>query len=714
MKKILFTMFCLFYILAGHAEALVLKLPLYKFTPARTIDLKCITGEYSIQIPIPERWNLNKVSLSFSYTNSSNLLQDNSQLVVSINGRPVMQRNFNPMSPDGSVSLDIPVDLLKAGYNNLNFRTTQHYKAGGCENPCSPDLWTIIYLDKANLEIDYNLKEVPLKLSELAAYIFDPKIFPFGEINVIGEDLSSESVTMEGIVAAGIARRFDYKKINFNVSNNIRHELDNVLIGKKVFVETFLKNYGIALKEIKGPYLKVIHLPSKNGQDLSHALIIVTGVTSKDVKIASETLTNLTISYPAADEMTPMELSLPEISQYSGRLIVSSDKKYDFKTLNFPIHTFEGFSPSSREITFRLPADFLIKQNKYAELTLNFVYGAGLRPDSVLNIKVNDKSVRSVQLKSYSGDMIEGYKISIPTYLFKAGTNTISFSPLMAPIAKECDLIMSSNLFLTIFENSTLYFPPMPHFVELPALELFMLNGFPFTRWPDGYEAMIYLAHPDEKVVASALNIIGLMTQKNGYPLFGIEINTKAIPSGYNGELIVMGDIKSIPPDIKKASPLSLTTPSTVPYPLVRDWEGEETYAVSKQVSDAGANSGIVSEFQSPYKEGRSTVMITATSTDALKALCEALLEPHVQAAALGDILLVDLNTAPEYKVTAMRAGHKYTSGKLGKISKIDFYVSSYPYLYYVAIVLIILAVSFSIFFILKKARKRRLEGNAA
>jgi len=49
---------------------------------------------------------------------------------------------------------------------------------------------------------------------------------------------------------------------------------------------------------------------------------------------------------------------------------------------------------------------------------------------------------------------------------------------------KLCDAVRTDGLFATIYENSTLVFPNMPHFVELPKIELFGLNGFPFTRWP--------------------------------------------------------------------------------------------------------------------------------------------------------------------------------------------------------------------------------------
>ena len=60
----------------------------------------------------------------------------------------------------------------------------------------------------------------------------------------------------------------------------------------------------------------------------------------------------------------------------------------------------------------------------------------------------------------------------------------------------------------------------MPHFVEMPRLELFMHSGFPITRWPDGHEAWIWLTEKDDRVLAAALNVLGVATQRNGFPLF--------------------------------------------------------------------------------------------------------------------------------------------------------------------------------------------------
>ncbi len=686
-----------------------LEIPLYKVAPVEIVDLKCASAEYGVTIGIPERWEIKDAILNFNYVNSSALLKDRSRLVVKFNGYPLAQIELNPIVPDGKAKVSIPVTLIEPGYNEFTFSVSQHYTLE-CEDPCAPELWTTLKLKEASFLIEYDLKPVPLKLSSIPEFLFDSKIFPHGKVNLIVEDYSSELVTLASIVSSGIALRFDYRKVEFNISRDIKPNYDNILIGKREFVEEFLRNENIEIEPIKKPLLKIMHLPTEESeQDPFHALIVVSGVNLDQVKLASETLAIISFPYPDTDEMIPLKFNMPDVSLYSGRLILTAGKKYTFKTLNFDNHTFKGLNPSPKNITFFLPPDFFVKQNQYANLSLHFAYGAGMRTDSVLNVLLNSKHIRTIRLDNQNGALVEGYELSIPTHLFQAGTNVISFSPVLIPsVASNCEPIQSENLFFTIFSNSLFYFPPMPHFVELPKIELFFLNGFPFTRWPDGHESMIYLARSDPETIVSTLNLVGSITQKNGYPLLAIKISYEE-PKDWEGELIVLGTIDDIPKDLKELAPLKLTKKTLVPYPIIRSWRDEKSLAFSDQVSDFGQGKGAIMEYQSPFKEGRSVLLLTANTPKDLRDLSKALLEPAVESKCKGDMNIIDL-IPPDYKVFTMDIGKKYYSGKAGKISKVHSYLYSLEKYYYIILILTFVFLGLGIFYILNKYRKKRLK----
>lgn len=688
---------------SGTSYSETLKIPLYKLTTVKKVDLKCISAQYKISIPVPERWKIEKAMLSFSYVNSTALLAGKSRMVIRLNGNSISQINLNPLAPEGSVKLSLPASQLEAGYNELNFSVQQHYTTE-CEYPCQPELWTTLKLDDAVLEMEYTFKKVPLKLSAITNFLFDPKINPYGEVNIIVPDINIDTVSIAGIIASGVARRFDYKNVIFSISKDIKPGYDNILIGNKDFVSSFLKPLIFDTEDIKGPFLKILYT------DPYHAMIIISGINKDHLKLAAETFATMSIAFPDTAEITVAGIAMPDIPLYGGKSIIKAKNKYTFKTLNFPTQTFRGINAEGGEIRFRLPADFLIKQNLYVKLSLSYSYGAALRSDSVINVLLNGKLIRAIHLDDIRGGLIEGYKLDIPTYLFKPGDNVLRFESVLTPlIGKNCEFIQVENLFLTIIDTSTIEFPPMPHYVDMPKLELFMLNGFPVTRWPDGHDSKIYLTNMNAETIETALNLVGIITQKNGHPLLEVQYSS-APPEKFNGEIIIIGDINTIPEDLKKITPLALTKQTTVPYPVIQSWADESQFAFSKQISGLSPGRGAVMEFQSPYADGRTAVLFTAYSSKELLDMSIILMDLGVQSKIEGSLVLIDLNE-PDKNIIALDVGKKYFAGKAGPVSKINAYLYTYPWLYYAALGLVVIILSLILFFLLNRYRKKRIKG---
>jgi hypothetical protein len=699
------------------ARGETIKLPLQEFTSLGSLEMRCISGGHNISIPIPERWNVHKINLGLHYNVSNNLVTEISQMAIKFNGELVTQMKLNSLAPNVTVDIPLPLTYLEPGYNTVTFQVAQHYLVSQCEQPCSPDLWTNISVRDSFVQIEYDLKPLPLRLGETTNWLFDPKQFPEAAVNLIVDETTAESVTLAGIVASGIARHFDYRKVKFSHSRNIKPGMDNVLVGTTKFASTALAPYGIALAPADGGLIKLFHLPGLGGatSDDRHALVVVTGTDEKPLKIAAETFANMSLPYPGTEELHAYEFKMPDISMYGGRQVLTSDKIYDFKSIGMETSSFYGFSgkPTKRgyigagsELSFRLPPDFLIKQNQYAKLVLNFSYGAGMRSDSTISLSVNDKQVRDIHLDSAGGNYIEGYKIDLPTYLFKPGSNTITFKPYLNTNRQVCDAVNTDGLFVTLFDNSTLYFPPMPHFVAMPKLELFALNGFPFTRWPDGYETMIYLPKHDSASIDTSLNLIGMVTQKNGFPMFGAQV-AYTEPADWKGDMLVVGKTSDIPKSIMDRAPMQTDGISSVPYPVNRGWDSETSISLSKQKSGLGEGTGILMEFESASQKGRSIVLATAQTEKDLLTLGDALLKPGILARMAGDTALIKLDV-PDYDLTTLVAGKKYSTGDKGNVSIIDSFLYANEYVIYGLIALAILILSMIGYWLLRSYRARR------
>ncbi len=708
--------------LPAHAEELTL--PLYKVAPGvKSIDLRCNTSEYQIPIAIPKRWLIKKAVLRFDYTNSSALLKQNSQLTVLLNKTPLAQLKLDPQAPNGFAEVELPVTLLPPGYNTLGFSTTQHYTLG-CEQPCAPELWTRLKLDDALLTIEYEWDAVPLRLSELPELIFDPKIMNEAHLHLITENIKNEStLTPAGIVASGAALRFDYRKTVFTLSNQVTEKMDNILVGEKGFVEGFLKDLGINMT-VEGPSLKLVHLPTKTegGEltlDPSHVLLVVTGRNADEIKLAAETMSILSIPFPDSDEMKISEFALPEISLYEGKQMLAAGEKYPFKRMNYKNRTFVGLDPTQENIIFRLPPDFLIKPNQQASISLDFSFGSGMKSDSTLNVLLNGEFVATARLDNQNGGLISNYQINLPTYLFKGGTNELSFKPKMTPLFGEhCHFLQTGNLQLTLFDSSFMEFPPMPHRIELPRLDLLFLNGFPYTRWPDGFDTLVVLSEANSAAANAAINLIGVLTQKNGYPLFGIRVSAD-LEEKWDKEIILVGRADTIPSEYYAKAPLQLGEINKVPYPVYQNWDDHKGMSWSQQTSRMNSEKGIIMQFASPFKEGHAVTLFTATSDEGVERLGHAILEPAVQAATKGDLVFVDyvvdkfkqvkFGDGADFKITALNAGTSFVTGKGGDISTTNYYLTSYPWLYWLLLSAIIVIIAIVTYIILRHRRKQRL-----
>jgi len=279
--------------------------------------------------------------------------------------------------------------------------------------------------------------------------------------------------------------------------------------------------------------------------------------------------------------------------------------------------------------------------------------------------------------------------------------------PYLNTARQVCDASNTDGLFVTIYENSTLEFPPMPHFVEMPKTELFTLNGFPFTRWPDGYETMVYLPQHDAGSIDTAFNLIGMITQKNGFPLFGTQVVFDE-PKGWKGELLVVGPANAIPKSIMALAPFQPDGMGNIPYPVSRGWDSETAIALSKQQAGLGEGTGLLMEFQSSNQKGRSVLVATAQNEKDLALLGDALLSPSIQARIKGDVSLVQLDV-PEYDVVSMEVGKKYSTGDKGHISELDAFLYANPYVFYVSIAAALLALSLLGFWLARRHRAKRM-----
>ncbi len=729
--------FSVFFVTSG---ALAQNFELNKIVPVKNIKLRSIKDRYKIGLPIPQRWKVKQATLSFRYSNSTALLAYKSRLVVYLDDIPLSQFVLDPKDAEKTARVDMPGRMLTPGYHSITFEVAQHCERE-CEDPFAPELWSVIKLGEATLSIDYEKKAIPLSLSAIPEYIEDPKIFPSQKINLVIPSLDKEWLEIGAIVAGGLGARMQYRPAKITVSSHITKGVDNVIIATKKELSKLGVPHGT---DFRGPWLEITHIPlpgtSNSTQeqevayDRTHVLILVAGDDMGQVKRAALAISSMSFPFPQGPIMEVEKTILPEIEPYHRKQALYPGEPVRFKDLGFRSHVFKGMTKEPEKLEFFLPPDLYIKPNQYAVLLLHFGFSSAVRKDSTMKIELNGKPVSSVHLDNEDGAFYERYKILVPTYLFKPGKNVLSFESTLIPlIIKRCEGFHDMNLFLTLFDDSTILFPSMDHWGKLPEIGYFFDSGFPFDREITGAGAAFLLLDKNFYSATLAMNLAAYLGQISG--MSPTEISVVFDPSAAKDkDLMVIGQASTLPKDIAKKAPLGLFGQSAqIRYPQFFDltkaskrsmWqkleEKFESYSrlfpvtgknqiskVSAQKVKLDEKTGLLMEFESPFSKGKSVLLWTGRDSSVFLPASRMLWSGRLRSLASGDLVLY--STTDPQTVYSFKIGPDYYTGRLSKTEKVDFLLRSYPWLFYSVLGICFLVLALILGAYLRWRRKKRL-----
>ena len=718
-----------------HAKTFLLR----EIAPISNVKLHSIKDTYSISIPIPNKWNVKEATLKFSYVNSSALLAYKSKLVVSLDDIPLSQATLDPINYENTLTVKIPGKLLASGYHELRFFVAQHSEKE-CEDPFAPELWTVLKLSEATLDINFEEIPFPLKLSSIPTYIEDPKIFPKKKINIILPTLDKEFLRLASIIAAGIGARLKYRPVSITVSLDLKPGVDNILIGTKEVLKIIDDSWSVPFETCIGiNYLPISsndqqQNPEGKKRDKRFALIAIIGNSIQQIEKAALAFSSISYPFPPNQVAIIKDVQIPKYNSYATKDLLTPGIPVKFKDLGFSTHITKGLNRQPVNIDFYIPPDLYIKPNEYAVLSLHFAHSGAVRKDSTMKITLNDRPVSSIHLTNEDGAVYENYKILIPTYLFKPGKNVLSFQTVLVPlIVRRCEGFQDMNLFLTLFDDSVIRFPSMSHWGKMPAIEHFFDSGFPFSKFGDGRDYAVILTTKDYNYSALALNIFAYLGQLTGAvpTKFLIDFN---MAQAKGREIIVIGSIDEVPTELKEKAPIKLSTPeATILYPQLEDLAQEEqrtwyekleeklrgysklfpitpktkmSQVKAKRIS-LDNDTGLVMEFESPYESGKTVLLWTAKDKKAFLPMSNLLWTGKLRSSARGDLVIFSL-TDPE-KVYPLKLGPDYYTGSLSKLDKIDFLLRSYTWLFYIILGISIIILAIIIAGYLRRRKRKRL-----
>jgi hypothetical protein len=416
------------------------------------------------------------------------------------------------------------------------------------------------------------------------------------------------------------------------------------IIGTKSFIKNFLN-----LQNENFPDIYIIPNPN----NITKAVVLISGNSldqleknvNNFIKVKNELFTGRFYQIYQGKN--------PEIEKFESNNLIPLGKKVYFYDLGYDDIKVSGLFPPPAEIEFNIPVGIFVQGKKKILFHFAYNYGAGAREDSVINIYLNDKYVTSLKMDKKYGVVLKEEDIKIPAYLLVPGKNKLKIEyAMMPPGGGFC---ISPNLYTlrgTIFsQRSYIQIPELPFWFEMPYLEFFVSDAFPYSINPDLKETAIYLSEKDPNNITALLTLSAYMGTKIGMPFLGLTV-TSDVSKLKDKDIIALG--KNLPLEFYKNSNLKISDANidlkSPVLKLVKESlkskiygnEEKENKLAKLTYQNALTNQVFYIMAQSPYNNDRTITIITSENIQNLPNATYRLFLPKYAGTIRGDITIWD------------------------------------------------------------------------
>ncbi|NDV92538.1 cellulose biosynthesis cyclic di-GMP-binding regulatory protein BcsB [Alteromonas sp. 345S023] len=713
------------------------------------------SNSFDIAIPLTSIHSVTSSSVTLEVTSSQALIKRRSQLFVRFNNATIGQIAFDPTRPSLTSRIVIPAALWRAGFNRLTLAVSQHY-AEQCVDGNAPELWSEVNVYNSSLSVDTKLGVDEVTLAHLAGF-FNPGIGGQRNVNVFTAADTQRQLQEKTLplVAQGLALRNQYQPLS--IRHNVLPDgnvLPEIQSAKETFWnETQVDNYEHSAWYLKGADTDEVHVVVGTVEELALILsddvineidgayvkverssrfmannktlvapayrLIVSGNTHDEVYQAAKALAVMDDVLSPVSSIRVLSQTQVQAERLQRMRVLTPGEQYSFEALGVASERFTDEGDFSKRITFRLPADFYVPENASVALLLDFSYGAGTGPGSIMNISVNDELVHGLYFGDQNGEAFRDYQLRIPARFFKGGINNVDISATMrAPLAGvPCDDVFGSHLVFQVNNSSSITLPKAGHVAVQPDLGLFSETGYPFARYASAPKGSIFI--PSNEYLDSALTLSGKLAQVAQSPLLNLAI-IDALSSKNEGALIVLGSPATLDDIEQDSFAAAVGNVKRWPYRLqnelhnqVRELTGDESYrqmrvtGATVQQSDLGEQAILLAQ-RHPNSHASDTMFIIAAQTpEYLFARVNDLISLSMWGQLAGDFFVWNDGLKPQL---VMQVNEKFELGEANSYwLTLRLWLSNNPWYWLVSFLLLVLLVSLLIYLLLKR-RNQQIE----
>jgi len=654
----------------------------YQNLSQKVLKLEGPKEVFTFYFPFPRRFIPLKAKLHLVYYTSPTISKEKSALDISLNQIDIYSTKLKPTKKISSLEIALPIKNLKR-YNLLNINLILQRKIGNsCQNSTTFDLWSKIYLYKSYIEIVFTYKLIPNTLEALQAYIYDTANIYKDKINIV---INPEAVTNRdylntlALLVGFLAKIYKYSDVNINIIDKPASDGDNYIVGLPNFVEKFTNKqiqYNVFITENKiNPFFKNIILTGDNYHSIENAIIaLFMG------KFAFLKQSGLKLSH---------NITIPKLPPYSGPGYLPLGKRIYFKDLGFKTTTLSN--KDTIKIPYKIYPDTLFGDKDKIKIHLNLSLPTLVDKNSALNIfgEVVGKKIFLLQIPAKKTLNLQS------TYYFYAnilpkGNGFLSIEPNLIPLSyNPCIPTNNKNLLVTIGEDSYIELPDGIHITEMPYLEFFGSNAYPYSIYSDLQDTTIILTKINNTLLSTALKVIYFIVQRTQYPPFYVNlIVAKDIkPTDLKRNLIVVGPYTNNLKQLFSAGAISILGDGILNFREIL-FNNSINKKINKfiKLSIEGIYTPVLVEmFESPYKKEKTVMLIYSEDSNYLLKFTNFLFSLRGSYWFKGDTILYvpEINEIYNYNIN-----DKYIVGNASPIIKFKYNLAIHPYKYVTAVFL--------------------------
>lgn len=712
---------------------------------------------HRLNVPVPERFQIEKAELTLDYSNSISL-KPGSQLNVIFDDRSVAQLPLKSNNPNSRAKIPLPTRDLESGYYPLIFEGAQQYSSG-CDNAASGKLWSDVNVDASAITFHGELKKLDPVLSDLPN-LMDKRLWSYYQLSIAAPISVSQQALFESgaLVTQGVAMLMEYAPMGANnvslptISGSARDKQakntvlsgvdfknmpdgDLVILGTRSSLTPYLRQDEI--NRISDSYYAIYARPD----DEKHFVFLIAGETEHDLINGAKAFAMGELVFPYAERAILDTLELPTIytEQARGTLLPEQDRKHSLREFGFSSTTLTGMGGKSTEITFWAHPDPFAPLKDTVDLELNVAYSAGMNPDSVLNLMLNDRYESSLTLSSEEGGRFDQTKISIPYTHLKPGWNTLRFIADAKPnfMGGNCQPIIDSHLQVTIFDSSTIKLNSRSDVDMLADLDLLQRTGLPLVYEPDGSGLRVLLSSIAPGTMSASWTLLAKLAQLNKHALSAAtySLNPTDLTLKDGKSTLLVGIDSSLPtavtehahfPSLNKSSQASLVAEEPVLQAgfanglsglLPEAWQNwfgitqkmtlQKVYARSQLRADFTRESAMLL-MRDPIQKQQNIILVTSADSNKLARDVNALVQFKPWGRISGDTVLWSADSPRDGLVRSARIGKPIDEDSIGMQRSIGYYFTQNPWTFVLILVGILALTALVTHYILARRQLQR------